>query len=597
MPRHGLPRLTMSPRHPRLRLGTQLLVLLLAFGAIPLAAAITIGYMVSRSIITRQAEGALRELGRQQAVHLSTELRRQRLLLRTITGQLASIDLFGSLPPAGLARLLEQSLPEDGVFDGLRLVTDGGRVLASVQLRNTAPDWPQQAPAAAWTERNVMVHWRGEEAVAYMIAVPLDERPGAPWLEGHVRSEDFSRLFSVPTHLMGDVESALLSEAGRPILVAHEHTARDFATAFGRAEADAVTVGQREIAGTPSLVVTSRVADTDWVFAAGLPLESALAPLAGFRNAALLAATMLALLIAVTGILVARSISTPLGELAAAARRFGRGEAYRPIRGSGAEEVGLLVDAFNEMADDLRDSRAEIVRLHDQEMERAQQLATVGELASGIAHEIRNPLTGVLGALELALKDLASPDAARPLLEEAQEQLRRIEATTTQLLRYARPPELREVPVDPNSLVERAARIVEPQARSAGVKLALELSEVESVVRVDPELMVQVLVNLMLNGSDAMGEGGQLTVWVARHPPDVWIGVRDTGSGVPSGIRADIFRPFYTTKHQGTGLGLPISSQIVERHAGRLWLEDTPGGGATFIVALPLVSEEDVTSG
>jgi signal transduction histidine kinase len=225
-------------------------------------------------------------------------------------------------------------------------------------------------------------------------------------------------------------------------------------------------------------------------------------------------------------------------------------------------------------------------------MQRAQQLATVGELASGIAHEVRNPLTGVLGAVDLALRRLPSDDAARPLLEEAQQQLRRIESTTSQLLRFARPPELREVFVDPNGLVERAAHIVEPQAKSARVGISVEPTGTEMTVRADPELMVQVLVNLMLNAVDATPAGGVVTVWVAGHPPEVWIGVRDTGAGVPPAIRGDVFRPFFTTKHQGTGLGLSISRQIVERHGGELRLEDTPGGGATFIVALPLAREE-----
>jgi signal transduction histidine kinase len=258
------------------------------------------------------------------------------------------------------------------------------------------------------------------------------------------------------------------------------------------------------------------------------------------------------------------------------------------VAAHGSAEVALLVEAFNRMAGDLDASRAEVERLHAQEMERAQQLATVGELASGVAHEIRNPLTGVLGALDLALKSSAPQNAARPLLEEAGRQLRRIERTTQQLLRYARPPELREVTVDANELVARAAQLVAPQASAASVTLRTE-PEVEAVpVQADPELIVQVLVNLMLNGIEAMSGGGDLTVWVTHHATEVWIGVRDTGPGIAAERRSQIFRPFFTTKHTGTGLGLSISRQIVVRHGGSLRLEDTPGGGATFVVALPL---------
>ncbi|NIS64109.1 MAG: hypothetical protein GTO05_02970 [Gemmatimonadales bacterium] len=124
------------------------------------------------------------------------------------------------------------------------------------------------------------------------------------------------------------------------------------------------------------------------------------------------------------------------------------------------------------------------------------------------------------------------------------------------------------------------------------VAVDVEPASAPVLVRVDPELMVQVLVNLMLNGIEAMSAGGRLVVWLTVHAPDVWIGVRDSGPGVPEGVRAKIFRPFFTTKHQGTGLGLSISRQIVERHGGHLTLEDTPGGGATFIVVLPLTEVE-----
>ncbi len=92
----------------------------------------------------------------------------------------------------------------------------------------------------------------------------------------------------------------------------------------------------------------------------------------------------------------------------------------------------------------------------------------------------------------------------------------------------------------------------------------------------------------MLNGIQAMAGQGQLTVWITRHAPELWIGVRDTGPGIPPEHRVAVFRPFYTTKNQGTGLGLSISRQIVERHGGSIHVEETPGGGATFIVALPL---------
>ncbi len=572
------------------------MVLLLAFGAIPLGAAIAIGYTVSRSVIMHQAQSALRELTRQQAVHIATELTREQLILRTITGHVGPLPASTVPAPTVLADRLQQSLPEGGVFDGLRLVRRDGGIFASVALRNVAPHWPAEAPAADWSNRRVVVHWETDRALAYLLAVPLGEASDV-WLEGHVRQEDFGRLFAIPTHIMGDVESAVLNADGRAILVTHEHAGPDLRKVLegaNHATSQADTAVRRyRIGSEESLVATSEIAGTTWYLAAALPLSAALAPLASFRNAALVAASALVLLIGITAVLATRSVSTPLRELAGAARRFGRGELPGPLPQSGAVEVQQLVDAFRQMATDLERSRTEIEQLHQRDMERAQQLATIGEMASGIAHEVRNPLTGVLGALELASRGVPPGNPAVPLLEEAQDQLKRIETTTTQLLRYARPPQLSQVTVDPNGLVERAARIVEPHAKRAGVRLALELVTPGISVQVDPELMVQVLVNLMLNGIDASAQGDALAVTVEHRRPEVWIGVRDAGHGVPAEIRANIFRPFFTTKHQGTGLGLPISRQIVERHGGRLELTDAPGGGAMFAVVLPGTREED----
>jgi signal transduction histidine kinase len=172
-----------------------------------------------------------------------------------------------------------------------------------------------------------------------------------------------------------------------------------------------------------------------------------------------------------------------------------------------------------------------------------------------------------------------------------------METTTTRLLQFARPPELRELVVDANSIVDRAARIVDAPAKSAEIDLEVEPTEAPIAVRVDPELMVQVVVNLLLNGIEAMSPAGRLTVRASRHPPEVWIDVRDTGPGIPPELRSEIFRPFYTTKPQGTGLGLSISQQIVQRHGGSLRAESPPSGGTTFVIALPLVDEEETTRG
>lgn len=578
----------------RFGLHAQLLVLLLAFGAIPLGLSMGVGYAVSRATILEQAEQALWELGSRQAGHFVTELRRQRLLLRTIVGQLTNQALaLGD----DVADLLRNSLLDDGVFDGLRLVDVSGDVIADVALRNATPHWPQDAPAADWAVERVAVHSGDRGIVAYLMAVPVPKAGRRLWLEGHVRQGDFARLFDVTSRLMEGVELGVFSRSGDPILVPFSHSAAELRASTGVVSLDSVNVIRTSVGSVPALVLSAPVTEAGWLLMAYLPLHVALAPLARFRNRAALAGGILVLLIFAIAHLASRFITTPLRELAIAARDFGKTGRYGPIGHRGSAEVGALVESFEQMAHDSTQSRQEINRLHDLEMERAQQLASVGELASGVAHEIRNPLTGILGTLEVVRRRIPKGDPTLPLVEEAQVQLQRMETTTTRMLQFARPPELRELVVDANSIVERAARIVEAPAKSAEIDLKVEPIEAPTSVRVDPELMVQVVVNLLLNGIEAMSPAGQLTVCVSRHPPDVWIDVRDTGPGIPPELRSEIFRPFYTTKPQGTGLGLSISQQIVQRHGGSLRAESTPGGGTTFVIALPLVDEEEPARG
>lgn len=587
--RNDTPDASMNGRR-RFGLRGKLLLLLLGFGVVPLTAAILLVYRSSRAAITEQAENALRDLAAQQAVHLDTELRRQRLLLRTIVGQLTVADSAGA-SAAQLAAALRQALPEDGVFDGLRLVSAGGEILVDVALRDVEPHWPSEAPAADWATHRVELHREGDQVLAYVVGLGQGENASAAWLEGHVRAADFPRLFSMPPHLMAGAELGVLDEAGNPIFVAHEHGLNQVvAGSVGRLPDTAIVVrGGTQRA--PFMVAFAPAEDMDWYVAAVLPLDVALAPVSRIRNLALGGTAILVALLVVTSAMAARTVTTPLAQLADAVQEFGRSESFAPVRQRSQDEVGSLVRSFNRMAQDLVRSREEIERLHEAELERTHQLATVGELASGVAHEIRNPLTGVMGAIELALKRIPQDDPSRPLLNEAEMQLRRIEATTTQLLRYARPPELREVVVDANLLVDRTIRVIEPQARTGRVALVAEPTAEPVLVRVDPEQVVQVLVNLGLNALQAMTDGGRLTLRVVRRDGSVEVAVIDTGLGVPPDVRRDIFRPFFTTKHQGTGLGLSISQQLIERHGGALRLEETPGGGATFVVVLPLQEE------
>ena len=576
----------------RLRLQTQLLALLLAFGAVPVAAALAVGYAVGRAALLHQAEDALQELASRQAEYLGNEVRRQELLLSTITGQISAAAR--RVPAADFASLLASSLADEGVFDGLRLVDDTGRIVASVALGGRIPRWPDRVPAGPWRPetpgRRLIVHRDGASVIAYLLAAPAAIGGRTWWLEGHVRSEDFTRLFNLPEHLMGGAELGVLDAQGRAIVVPHRH-ALELLRAIPRGSVPALSRGSP--GGTRSINYVTDVPETPWILSVSLPLRVVLAPVVRLRNLALFGGAALVLLILGAARLAASVVTTPLRELSVAASQLAETGSYEGIRHRGVAETEALVESFNRMANSLQRSRDQIDQLHSREMERAQQLATVGELASGVAHEIRNPLTGVLGALELARRRMPVDDPAAPMLREADAQLRRIETTTTRLLEYARPPELRRIPVDVRHVVERAVHVVATRAEAAGVGIRTAVPDEALPVHADPELLVQVLVNLMLNGIEAMPDGGKLTVGARARDGMAEMVVRDTGLGVPTEGRVDIFRPFFTTKSRGTGLGLSITQQIIESHEGTLRLDQTTGAGSTFVVTLPRLTTEE----
>lgn len=575
-------------------LTARLLVVLLAFGAAPLVMSIFVGYRISRSLLISQVRSGIQELAKHQATQVATELRREQLLLLTIADQLGAAGHLDSDPPEIPASLVLEALPQSGTFDGLRLVSRDGRTLSQTGLRPDSTRWPRQVPAADWPAVEVAIHRSAtDEFVAYVLAVPAGAPEADLWLEGHVDAADALTAFAMPAHTMGGAETAILDADGRVILTGHPHAAEDFSEEWSEVPPDSFPnrSSPAMIDREAHLRAQSNVDHVGWRLVSVLPLELALEPLSRVRDAAVLSALVLVLLILVTAWLAARSISQPLRALAASAENLGRGHEYVPVERTARDEIGLLAGAFRQMSQDLADSSAQIEELQRQEMQRAEQLASVGEMASAIAHEIKNPLAGVLYAVELARRRAAS-DEDREILSEAETQLRRLNQTASQLLHYARPPDPRRASVDARLLIERAVRITSYQAAAAGVELETAPADTVLPVLADPDLLVQVLVNLTLNAIQASGRGGKVRLAATGVERHVELHVADDGPGVPAARAAEIFRPFFTTKHMGTGLGLAISRQIVERHEGTIELRSSQGNGALFVIVLPVSLQE-----
>ena len=278
----------------------------------------------------------------------------------------------------------------------------------------------------------------------------------------------------------------------------------------------------------------------------------------------------------------------PLHELHDKIARVRQGDLNVSVSFAGRnDEIGDLGRDFNDMVRQLRESREEIQRLYRTQMSRAEHLATLGELATGLAHEIRNPLAGIAGVMEIVGRDLPESSPAREVLSEVQEEILQIKRILSDLLETARPkpPDFR--PADLNSTAEHAVSLARQQARSRPIEIKLSKSHELAPVEHDAGQIQQVLLNLLLNALQAIDDAGNIRVRLGSEDGFATVAISDTGRGIPPEHLANIFRPFFTTKKKGTGLGLSLVSRIVEAHGGRVEVASTPGEGSQFMLWLP----------
>jgi signal transduction histidine kinase len=252
------------------------------------------------------------------------------------------------------------------------------------------------------------------------------------------------------------------------------------------------------------------------------------------------------------------------------------------------DEIGDLGRNFNHMVHQLRESRVEIERLHRTQMSRAEHLATLGELATGLAHEIRNPLAGIAGVIEIIGRDLPTSSPARGVVKDVRQEIARINQIVTDLLQTARPHPPRVRKSDLNTTVEHAVMLGRQQALTKSVEISLQKDSGLPEVEHDSDQIHQVLLNLLLNALQAIDLNGKVFVTVKSLGPNAVVEVSDNGRGIRPEDLPNIFRPFYTTKGEGTGLGLSLARRIVEDHHGRIDVTSTVGAGTTFSVVLPL---------
>jgi two-component system NtrC family sensor kinase len=258
------------------------------------------------------------------------------------------------------------------------------------------------------------------------------------------------------------------------------------------------------------------------------------------------------------------------------------------------DELGIVVRNFQQLKARLTQSRQQLVEAQKQ-IYHAEKLASIGRLASGVAHEINNPLNGIRHCLYAIRQEPENREQTAEFLRLIDEGLAHVDMVVQKLLQFARKQGERALPVDVNAGIRTVLSLLDYRLKERRVDLQLELDPALPPVVADPQLLQEVFMNLLLNAFDAAEEGGRVAVRTGSDGTTaVRVSVTDDGVGIAEANLPHIFEPFFTTKDpgKGTGLGLSVAQGIVEAYRGTIGVESRPGAGSTFTVRLPMQEQQ-----
>jgi two-component system NtrC family sensor kinase len=321
------------------------------------------------------------------------------------------------------------------------------------------------------------------------------------------------------------------------------------------------------------------------------------------------------LLVLLLSFFITTGIIRPLKEMVAATRKIAEGDLSLEVPISSKDEIGQLAESFNHMLVRLKQARQELedygrvlevkveersqrLRTIQAQLMQSAKLASLGRLASGVAHEINGPLNGILTLSHLLMRRLKDNPELQKELELITRETTRASSVVRGLLDFARESKPQKRPCPINELILHTLSLVEGQAVFQNIRIIRNLGSQLPILLLDANQVQQVFMNILLNAADAMPQGGSLTITSNYVPGDANLQVKftDTGCGIPEENLNQIFDPFFTTKadKKGTGLGLAVSYGIVDRHRGRIEVQSELGRGTTFTLHLPLEAAEDV---
>ncbi|MFC2093446.1 cache domain-containing protein [Bacteroidota bacterium] len=318
------------------------------------------------------------------------------------------------------------------------------------------------------------------------------------------------------------------------------------------------------------------------------------------------------ILIVFVAIIMTRKISEPLRKLEEVAKKITDGDYNSDFSIKAPREIESLASSLNKMANELESEKKEVEdwantleakveerseqlkKIHGQ-LFRSEKLASIGKLAAGVAHEINNPLTGVLANASLLLDDFEKGDERREDVEVIVSETLRCREIVKRLLDFARQTKPKKTLTNINTLIENIVLLVKNQTSFRSITIEKDLEAKVPEIMADTDQIQQVFINLILNASEAMSEGGKLTIESKTGKNGDFIDIKftDNGYGISEDDKQKIFDPFFTTKESGTGLGLSISYGIIERHGGTINVDSKVGVGTVFTVHLPVITTEE----
>jgi two-component system NtrC family sensor kinase len=294
---------------------------------------------------------------------------------------------------------------------------------------------------------------------------------------------------------------------------------------------------------------------------------------------------------------ISKSISKPINKLVSASGEVARGNLETSVEINSNDELGELAETFNTMATALKDRDEKLKEFTKSKIMESERLALIGQLSANVAHELNNPLQGIVTYSHLLLEDLPPNDPSKDFLEKIVIQANRSRDIIRGLLDFARQRKPDKTLCDVNNVLKECISLLEKQALFQNVLITSNLDERLPLTVIDPSQIERVFINIIVNAADAMDGKGKLNLSTRFNPEDRCIEVEftDTGHGIAKENLEKIFDPFFTTKDtgHGVGLGLAISFGIIKEHNGTLSVESEIGKGTTFIVRLPVTTEDE----